>query len=411
MRTTTTTATRVGACVTVAMTALCAAARAQTKSPEEEHFYMSEQLVHDDNLFRVPRAGAPDGDTHAIASRDDQINRLTLGIGDDMHFGRQILRAKGRVQDVRFQQNDHLDHTAGNALLAYEWRLLGSWSGTLSAGYDRMLADFANLRSTAQDLVETAAYSGSARYEIGPRWALSAHGRRTRTEHSLDLRRSDEVEAELGRLALTYTTPSEHEVGVEYRYTRAEFPNHLPGLADAHSPHYDESAALARVSYTASVRTRLEAIFGYVERTHPQGSGNGDYSGDTWRATIDWHPREKFSTTLSAWHELKAYVDAESDYFVSDGFSIAPQWRPLRSISLDVRLSLEEQDYIGTSLLPEETARRNDEVLTALATFSYSPRPNLQLQLTYLLSDRDSNRDWRRYDAQVAGASIRWRVM
>jgi exopolysaccharide biosynthesis operon protein EpsL len=383
---------------------------AREQSSEEEHFVLSEQLTHDDNLFRVAEAPGPDGALAPGQSRSDYINRLTAGFGDDVRIGRQVLRAKGRVHDVRFQRNDQLDHTAGDARASWEWQVLSAWSGTIAAEYGRTLADFANSITTEKDLVETTGYSASARYELGPRWSLSAYGRHARTEHSLELRQIENFEADSGRFALDYQTPSQHAFGIEYRYIDAKFPDAVLDEAQRHSGSYEDNAALARMTYTASVHTRLRASFGYVNRSDADGT-EGEYSGNTWRAAVDWTPREKFSTTLQAWHELKAYVDAESDYFVADGVSLAPTWNPRRTISLSLDLSYEEQEYIGSSLpLPDSTGRV-DKVTSALSSFTWSPRPYLQFQLSYRFSDRDSNRDSRRYDAQVAGASIRWRVM
>ncbi|HEX7114007.1 MAG TPA: outer membrane beta-barrel protein [Steroidobacter sp.] len=400
------------AATAAAFASVCAHAQSRSAEEEEEHFYLSEQYTYDDNLFRRAATAGPDGSPalDPALSRDDQINRITAGLANDFHFGRQTLRATGRVQDVRFRENDHLDHTAGRAHLGLDWRMLASWSGTLSATYNRTLADFAHLRTTRRDLVDSATYSGSARYKLGPRWSVSAHGQRIETEHSLDERSIDDVEASYGRFAIDYVTPTEHTFGLEYRHGRAKFPNFIALDPSQRSPEYEESAALARLVYTATVHTRFSATFGYVERDHLNGP-EGDYSGNTWRAQIDWHPREKFSTVLDAWHEIKAYTDAESDYFIADGVSLTPRWSPRRWLWLGLEVSYEEQDYIAPSTLVESTPGRKDQVLSALATITYSPRDNLDLELQYSFGDRDSNRALRRYDAQVAGLAIRWRVL
>lgn len=382
--------------------------QAEPQSPEEEHFFLSEQLTYDDNLFRTAEedSSSPIDD---LRERDDYMNRITAGIGDDMRVGQQVFRLKGRVHDVRFQENDQLDHTAGDARAAWEWSITSALSGTLSADYKRTLADFANSISTERDLVETFGYTGSARYALGPRWSVSAYGRRMETEHDLELRTAENFEADLGRFSIDYTTPSQHAFGLEYRYITAEFPDATPGV-DGRSSDYDESAALANLTYTATIRTRLRASFGYVDRNNPTGT-EGEYAGNTWRAAIDWTPREKFGMTLEGWHELKSYVDAESEYFIADGMSLSPTWSPIRSISLGLELSWEDQEYIGGGVLPVDSTERVDEVFSALTTFTYTPRDNLQLELSYRASDRDSNRTFRRYDAQVASAMIRWSVM
>jgi len=65
-----------------------------------------------------------------------------------------------------------------------------------------------------------------------------------------------------------------------------------------------------------------------------------------WRAEYDWKPRQKFSLLLAGWRELRAYTDVESDYFVSDGFSLGPTWSPTEKISLALTASYEDQEYL-----------------------------------------------------------------
>lgn len=401
-------------CLAAASTALCNIAAAAQPDPPEEHLFISEQFVYDDNLFRAPEGGDPDAIPGATPnqdlSREDYSNRLTLGLGDDMQFGRHTLKLRGRVHDVRFVENDYLDHTAGDASALFDFRVLSNWSGRLSGAYNRTLADFANTLGTTKDLIETTNFNAGLRYAIGPRWSISANGGRIETEHDLASRQQENLEADLGRVSLDYVTPSFHAFGVEYRYIDAKFPN---GVLDLNglSNDYEENGALARFTYTATVRTQIRLSGGYVERERV-GTDEGSYSGDVWRAEIDWKPREKFSTLFAAWRELRAYTDIESDYFVSDGFSFGPTWSPVEKLTFALSVSYEDQEYLASRLLDLDAtdAPRNDDVLSALASVTYRPRDNLALELSYRGSDRDSNRVQRRFDAQTAGISIRWSV-
>jgi hypothetical protein len=407
-------------CLAAAGTALCNIATAAQLEEEEEHLFISEQLVYDDNLFRAAEGSDPGvipGDPTdpgatpgLVRSREDYSNRITVGIGDDMQFGRHTLKLKGRMHDVRFDENDYLDHTAGDASALFDWRMLSSWSGRLSATYKRTLADFANTLGTAKDLIETTNYNASLRYALGPRWSITANGGRVETEHDLAAREQENLEADLGRISLDYVTPSFHSFGVEYRYVDAKFPNAIPDPTGNSTRDYEENGALARFTYTATVRTQIRLSGGYVERERP-GQEEGNYSGDVWRAEIDWKPREKFSTLFAAWRELRAYTDIESDYFVSDGFSVGPTWSPVEKLTFALTVSYEDQEYLASRVVDlGSTDTRNDDLLSGLATLTYRPRENLAFALSYGGSDRDSNRVQRRYDAQTAGLSIRWSV-
>jgi hypothetical protein len=404
-------------CLAAAGTALCqlsGVALAAEQDKKEEHLWLADQFVYDDNLFRSAESddlGVDPSDPSRTVAREDYSNRLMLGVGNDFNWGQQALRLKGRIYDVRFQDNDYLDYTGGDASAAFDFRALTVFSGRLSGGYNRTLADFANTLGTARDLIETFNYNALLRYEIGPRWSISASGGRMETEHDLDSRQQENLEADLGRVSLDYVTPSYHSFGVEYRYIDAKFPNALVAPGSFSSSDYEENAALARFTYTATIRTQFRLSGGYVERERP-GTDEGNYSGDVWRAEIDWKPRVKFSTLFAAWRELRAYTDVESDYFVSDGFSLGPTWAPTEKLQFALTVSYEDQEYLASRTLDgiPLDGQRNDDVLNGLFTFTYKPRDQLAIELSYRGSDRDSNRVNRRYDAQTAGIQLRWSV-
>jgi hypothetical protein len=390
-----------------------AAALAQSKPEEIETLYVSDQYSYEDNLFRQSQASSQsDLAEGRIASRDDYVNRLTAGIGEDLEIGRQVFSFQGRAQDVRFSENDHLDHVAGYGTVAWDWLMTSALTGELRARYNRSLADFASFRDPRKDLLETFTYEGSARLKLGPRWSLFGGGQHTSTEHGLLDRQVDDFEADSGRAGIQYTTPTQHTFAAEYRYVDARFPNQLGNaMSGQESRDYEENAAVGRIVYTFSVHTQLQAMYGYVEREH-QNANQDRFSGDIWRADLVWQPRQKFSTRLAAWRELRAYADAESDYFISDGFSVTPSWSPIRQISLSLEAMWEDQEYLGFGPLDDATIPgRLDDVFSGLATFVYSPRPNLEFQLSYRALERDSNRDVRSYDAEVAAAQIRWRIL
>lgn len=400
--------------------ALVNVAVAADKDPREEHFYIGDQIVYDDNVFRSaedeietvpidPRD--PNSPTRPVA-REDYSNRITVGLGNNFQMGQQSLKLRGRVYDVRYNDNDYLDYTGGDASASFDFRLLTSLSGRLSGAYNRTLADFANTLGNARDLIESTNFNGLLRYEIGPRWSISGSGGRIETEHDLVTRRQENLEADVGRMSLDYATPSFHSFGIEYRYVDATFPNAIINPGDtASSSDYEENSAIARFTYTATIRTQIRLNGGYVERERP-ADAEATYSGDIWRAEIDWKPREKFSTLLAAWRELRAYTDAESDYFISDGYSIGPSWSPTEKIQLGLTVSYEDQEYLTTRTLDGQTSdpQRNDDLLSGLFTLTYKPRDQLAFELSYRGSDRDSNRALRRYDAQTAGLSVRWSV-
>jgi hypothetical protein len=205
-------------CLIAVSTVLCNAALAAQSDNEkkEEHLYLSEQYLYDDNLFRdaettdgnvIPGSPIDPNANAREVSREDYVNRITVGVGNDFHMGQQTLRLKGRVYDARYQNNDYLDYTGGDASAAFDFRALTALSGRLSSSYGRQLADFANTLGTDRDIIETMNHSALVRWAVGPRWSVSAGGGRIETEHSLARREAENLEANLGRVSIDYATP------------------------------------------------------------------------------------------------------------------------------------------------------------------------------------------------------------
>jgi hypothetical protein len=388
-----------------------ASAFAQTSADEIETLYVANEYSYDDNLFRQSTAESQRFlQAGEIRSRDDYVNKLTLGFGEDIEFGRQTFYLQGRATDVRFADNDHLDHVAGMGRIGWDWVMTSALSGKLNARYNRLLADFASFRDARRDVLESVTYDGSIDVKLGPRWSIFGGAQRVETEHGLADRRADDFEADAGRAGLQYATPSHHLFALEHRYTDARFPKRTTDTP-ARTGDYEERATIGRLVYTFSVRTQFNASYGYVEREQVQDRA-ARYSGNTWTVDLLWRPREKLSTTLSGWRELRAYADAESDYFVSEGFGITQSWSPLTQLTFAVEAQWEDQEYLGfLASADDPQPARNDDVFSGMASVEYAPRPNLRFELAYRAFERDSNRDVRRYDAEVAALRVHWRIL
>jgi hypothetical protein len=152
----------------------------------------------------------------------------------------------------------------------------------------------------------------------------------------------------------------------------------------------------------------LYARLGYLSRDYDDPI-LGDFSGDVWNVNLHWEPRAKLYFDIKAWRQLKAYSDAETDYFVATGGSITPTWEPTETIKIAAILSSEKQRYTGTELLlPEDTSRRKDDVNSANVSIEYTPRDFVSVELGYNWVNRDSNRDFRAYDDNVAYAQLKF---
>jgi hypothetical protein len=394
------------ACI-AAIAAPLQVAMAEPDAAEPFEVYFTDRYSYDDNLFRVPDGlqlsdpGAP-----PVASLDDYINRASLGMRTRLDAARQVFALNLRFDDVRYANNDELNFRGGSGDLAWDWQLASNWSGRVNAKYDRTLASFSNYQFFARDVVDSSTYGGELRYAIGSRWAVLGAGSFTDSDHSAEIRKINKFKGETMRGGVEYRTPSGNTFALDYRDTTAKFPiaDSLPGGLPF---RYDEQQPGLTVAYAFTAITRIQARVARIERDYADPRLD-DYSGATWNVLVHWAPRTKLYFDVKGWHELTAYTDAETDYFVSDGASITPTWELTSKVSLDAAFSYEKQDYVGTNviLVPLESGRE-DKVTSALFNIDYAPRDFLSFGLGYRWINRDSNRDLRGYDNSIISAQVK----
>lgn len=368
-------------------------------------FYLADRYMYDDNLFRIPDGLlASDPAILPPASLDDYINRASAGARIRLDSSRQVFSADLRIDDVRYDRNDDLNYTGGAANVGWDWQVGHRWSGKLNGQYDRSQASLSNYIFFGKDVVDTATLGAEFRFGIGSRWRLLAAGAAADTDHSSDIRRVDNFESQTGRGGIEYVTLAGNLFALEYRYTDAEFPVARDLGANL---AYEERVPGARLEYAFTEKTQLRARAGYLERDYANPA-SADYSGEIWDLTLRWEPRTKLYFDLKAWHELKAYADSESDYFVTDGGSITPTWEPTTKIKIAAAFAYEQQDYVGVGvLLPPIEGDRKDDVTSALVSIDYTPRDIVTIGLGYRWVDRESNRDFRAYDDSLISAQLK----
>jgi exopolysaccharide biosynthesis operon protein EpsL len=378
---------------------------AAPQDPSTYAVYVADQLAYDDNLYRLPS----DADVTALAGprarRQDVIDSVTLGADVHWYAGSQAVGVNVRVDDNRFLHNDALNNTSGRGNLAWDWRLGGDLSGQAGADYYRALASFANTNYYARDLVERVDYFGSARYRLGPHWALLGGVIEADTSLSAAAEQLYDFHSKSGNAGVEYASASGNTVTWEYRYTDARFPQAFELNGAPFNSNYNEDTALVSVKYAVTAATRIEASAGYLKRDYPY-SGFATFSGNIWRASLQWQPTDEVQFVLTGWRELKAYVDAESDYFVSNGGSIAPAWTPSEKLTLSLAASWENHDYIGSSPSALTFVSRHDKVMTRQARLVYKPLQSLAVNLTYRYDRRDSNRARLEFDDTLATANV-----
>ncbi len=378
---------------------------AEPDDPRTYTFSIADRLAYDDNLFRLPSHTDVAALAGPGASRQDLINSASLGFDGRWYAGSQAVSLNLRVDDNRFSRNDDLNNVSGKGGLLWDWRVGGNFSGQAGANYYRALASFANTNYYARDIVEREDYFGNARYQVGPSWTLLGGVDIADTSLSAVSQRIYDFRSKSGNAGVEYASPTNSTITWEYRYTDARFPQAFVLNGAPFNADYNEDTAQVSLKYVLSAVTEIDASAGYLRRNYPYSSFAA-FSGGVWRASLQWQPAYKLQLVAAGWRELKAYVDSESDYFVSNGASVTPQWKASETVTISVTASWEKHDYIGSSPSALTYLSRHDRVLSQQARILYEPLRHLDIDLTYRFDRRESNRAEFGFDDMLATAGV-----
>jgi hypothetical protein len=362
----------------------------------------SDEYSYDDNLYRLPPQF--DAATSGI-SRVDHINTTSVGATGRVHHGHQQFSMDLQLDDNRFARNGSLNNTSGTGRFTWDWLVSPYFTGTAGTDFTRALAGFADNRFFAKDLVDTSEYFTTAVARFSSRWSVNAELREADTTHGAGLRQIDDFHSRSGTVGMQYFLAEESSVGVDYRYIDAYFPQPATFESAPFERDYRDSDGRFLVKYGLTGKMLLDASVGYLKR-HYLHSSFGSFSGNVWRASLQWQLSGKTQVLLSGWRELTAYLDSQSDYFVSQGGSIAPTWNVTGKISLTATASWARQDYLSSSPSAVLFASRLDQVRSGRAALNYAPRDWITVVVSYRYERRDSNRPQFPYDDRLASANL-----
>ena len=374
-------------------------ASAKAESTDILNFYLSDSVRYEDNLYRLSNNF---GNTNVLigpgASRDDIVNTAAFGASTRLFAGRQTFNLEGRIENNHFQQNDNLDHNAGNAAAVWDWVFGSAFSGKVGAMYSRSLADFAYTRTLDRDMLTRKDYYVDARMRFTPRWSLSGEAKTSRADQSTSINATENTITDSWKAGLIYETPRMDSFGFDYAHSKTRLPDYIP--VNGVDRNYEDHSGVGWLKYQISEKTQFELRAGHLQRSYTQSS-DGDFSGAIGRATAHWQPTVKTSFDVSAWRELQAYSEVGSEYFVSEGVSLKSIWNATDVFGFALTLSRENNNYKSENANVVLDTRRRDEVFAGEFAAIYTPRDWAKIDLSYRHQNRSSNRDLQDYTANV----------
>jgi hypothetical protein len=360
----------------------------------------------DDNLYRLP-----DGIGNLTtligrrAARQDHLDTASAGLDAQWTRSGQALGVDARVDENRYAQNTDLDNTSGHAKVVWDWRSGTQWLGEIGADFTQALAGSANSKYFEKDMVDQAEYFGNATLQVDSRWNLTASLRHADHTHSALPRQFEDFHSTTEIAGIQYVSLQQNSFGAEYRHVTGNFTQPLPLDGVNFNQDYREDAARVLAAWQLGGSTRIDASAGYLVRSYPRAD-RGGYSGAVWRASLQWQAAPKTTLVLNGWRELNAYLDAESDYYVSSGASLVPTWNATERIALLATLSWTDQNYANTNPDLIATVARHDRLSTQQFAVAYTPREWLRVQLGYGNQQRSSNQPQFQYSDRLLSATF-----
>jgi hypothetical protein len=149
------------------------------------------------------------------ASKEDSYNTASVGGDGQLALDRQVLNLDLRADENRFNHNTVLNNTSYNGTALWNWRVGGHYSGQAEMDYSHSLASFDETRYLWRDLVNTAHYYGSARYQVGPSWALYGSINDSNITHSAQAAQFQNFRTTAGSGGIEYATRTNDTVAFQ----------------------------------------------------------------------------------------------------------------------------------------------------------------------------------------------------
>ena len=372
--------------------------------------FVADQISYDSNLYRLPANAAQLGLT-PVAARSDEINLASLGVEGQWITGLQSLQFSAHADDNRFDRNKDLNNTSGGARLLLDWRVGSAFAGDAGIDYSRYLAGFASTGFLGRDLVGRADYFADARYQIGPRWSVFGGIEGADTTNTAAAVQGNDGRTTSGKGGVELATSANDAFGLEYRYVDGHYTQSqafLNGLL--FSRDYQDNSARGYLKYVLTQKTSLDGSVGYLKRTYLDSSV-GAFAGNIWSFSLQWQATEKTQVTLLASRDLQAYLDALSNYFVSQGFTLSSTWIPTEKITLKSTVGWHDQNYIGSSPVAIALGPRHDKVDSQQVDLIYAATHNLDLDFACRHEERESNQEIFKYNDTLVTASVKYRFL
>ncbi|MES2205213.1 MAG: XrtB/PEP-CTERM-associated polysaccharide biosynthesis outer membrane protein EpsL [Pseudomonadota bacterium] len=389
----------------VAVTAIVVSASQTIPAWAEKgiHPFIEYSITHDSNVFKLPNEQYASLVRPGNTQMSDNIQRISAGVQAEAKLGQQVFRGNAAVDHTWYSSFKELDYDGKDLSLIWNWRSGSHLLGDIGASYNTTLTPFSSRVGTVGGfdrilLTQKNIYANGI-WAFHPSWQARAGYTHTTIGYDsalLDYLDRAENAIELGVDYLPSTTST---VGVQFRHIKGDFSKEQPlGIGKTIDNDYSQNELMAKIDWSATAKTRLQLLGGYVQRSYSNSSQqpqNGvaqdrDFNGLNARIIGTWAPTAKLGLVTSIWRETGIYDSSTASYTLNKGISLAPSWDITSKVRGETLLRYEKRDYVGESQLLNN-ANRSDNLHYYSMSLQYIPWNKLKMGVSVYRDIRNSS--------------------
>lgn len=334
-----------------------------------------------------------------VTAWTDALSTTSINGGLDQLFGRQRVYFKGNVEQNIYKRNTRLNNTGYGFDGGLDWATIERLTGTVRLKADQGLSGF-NLYGTPENFeknVQTTQQAVvTARWGMTPRLGLELGYNYLRVSMSNEAKASNEYSENTGKVGLSYGEEKILTLGAAFRFSKKDYPNYLPGVADvADGRNIDVTA-----SWVPNGLSKVEGRLSFSDMTHTKNTAN-DFRGLSGLLRWEYRPTGKLFTRLSL--VVAPGSGANFNDLSGDTTPAADIARSSTTLRLGATYQLTAKtEIIGfVSLANDRLAQETNGVVetgtarnpTAQIGAKYSPTRNIDLLCSLRYQARSTNSD------------------
>lgn len=382
--------------------------------------YASAQTEHNSNLFArseqptavedinlLPGVALPGQEPVVTQNGDttpsETVQRYIAGVGVNLPWGNQKLRAAVEGRRLEFDRFSELNHDEYLLNGGLDWRLTSSGKdGVLDYRKERRQASFQDRNSTALTLEDERAITASFNQNLSPDWRLETGLRSRQLGSPLPDFPEFQLKENAVNGALEYLLVESLSAGVFAEYLTGRF----EGVPDAHKFHQENVAVTT--DYPNPGFGRISAQLGYTQR-RDEDSGDGELSALTGLLNYFRELTGKTSADLRAFRRVRSDVRGANSV-VENGAGTTLVWAATHKISLAGAYEFTQgrfgDEFQETGSSSTSRSGNREDTQTASLTLTYQALRWLAVRGHGGYQERDSDNPVNTFDAVTAGIEL-----